>query len=408
MTGLDRYHNPEYRRLWKAARGSLERSGGVLTGSVSIVSPSEDERAAVIGLTRSHRSANSARVTVRMTELDEAVRRTTRLSLAEALTILGGPLRNKPAERDTDLAAREAVLAKMRSSPLHDQHEWFSQWAAELESGGALAKAIRQNGTHRILDAVRVLEHIEERAGTATIVLLPELADKITSDTKALNRGTPTATLVLKALARRAQLPLPTDAEGIRELWESADVVVDDLASRVLVLNLPAAGPGLGEWLTGAAAYGTPFQVTLNQLSRHLVRTDVVEVFVCENPAVLRRASEALGPKSRPLICTEGRPSAAFHRLAQIIRDGGGRLRYHGDFDWPGVSIARQVIERHQAAAWHFGASDYRMAVDGGERLPLKGAAQPTPWDDRLSLAMQSLGCAVYEESVSDVLLRDL
>ena len=38
----------------------------------------------------------------------------------------------------------------------------------------------------------------------------------------------------------------PSSAEDRRELWDSCDVIVDDLASRVLVLGLPADGDGLG------------------------------------------------------------------------------------------------------------------------------------------------------------------
>ncbi|MFD8259539.1 TIGR02679 domain-containing protein [Streptomyces griseoluteus] len=34
-------------------------------------------------------------------------------------------------------------------------------------------------------------------------------------------------------------------AEARRELWDAFDVIVDDLAIRVLVLNLPATGQGL-------------------------------------------------------------------------------------------------------------------------------------------------------------------
>ncbi|WP_254648513.1 DUF2399 domain-containing protein [Streptomyces sp. GbtcB6] len=56
---------------------------------------------------------------------------------------------------------------------------------------------------------------------------------------------------------------------------------------------------------------------------------------VCENPAVLRRATGELGTGSPPLICAEGCPSTAFHRLARPIIEAGGTLRYRGDFDWP-------------------------------------------------------------------------
>ncbi|WP_251061625.1 TIGR02679 domain-containing protein [Streptomyces sp. ISL-100] len=52
-------------------------------------------------------------------------------------------------------------------------------------------------------------------------------------------------------------MPLKAGAEARRELWDAFGVIVDDLASRILVLNLPATGQGLGRWLTDAARYGT-------------------------------------------------------------------------------------------------------------------------------------------------------
>ncbi len=55
-------------------------------------------------------------------------------------------------------------------------------------------------------------------------------------------------------------------------MWDLSNVIVDDLSSRVLVLNVAAEGTGLAEWLTDAARYGTPFQVTLHQLVSHPIR----------------------------------------------------------------------------------------------------------------------------------------
>ena len=83
-------------------------------------------------------------------------------------------------------------------------------------------------------------------------------------------------------------------------------MVVDDLASRVLVLNLPARGDGLGEWLTGAARLGVPLYVTLHQLVELPVAGRPLMVYVCENPAVLRRAAAELGAGSAPLVCIGG------------------------------------------------------------------------------------------------------
>jgi hypothetical protein len=138
--------------------------------------------------------------------------------------------------------------------------------------------------------AVRVLEYLAGRPAGFPIAL-PALAAHITGDTKALNHGTTLATLVLRALALREGLPRPGSAAERRDLWDSAGVVTDDLASRVLVLNLPASGAGLGEWLAGAARYGTPFQVTLHQLDTHPIQLAATRIFACENPATGWRGS---------------------------------------------------------------------------------------------------------------------
>jgi uncharacterized protein (TIGR02679 family) len=214
---------------------------------------------------------------------------------------------------------------------------------------------------------------------------------------------------VLRALAGKSAVARPTAAEDRRDLWEASDVVVDDLASRVLVLNVRAAGTGLGEWLTGAARLGVPFYVTLHQLMTLPVTLTGALVQTCENPAVLRRAAAELGAASAPLICTEGRPSTAFHQLANVIVSGGGELCYHGDFDWPGIAIAGSVIRRHGARPWRMGAADYAAGVRADtEHVPLSGTPQPTPWEPELCKIMAATGRVVYEESVADSLIADL
>ena len=177
----------------------------------------------------------------------------------------------------------------------------------------------------------------------------------------------------------------------------------------MLVLNVIAEGSGLAEWLTDAARYGTPFQVTLHQLATHPIRLRLPRIFVCENPAVLRRACEELGPASPPVICTEGRPSTAFHRLARIATEAAGELWYHGDFDWPGVAIAADIINRRGARAWRMTAGDYLSgAGTDGPCIALNGDPVATPWDPELREAMLATGRAVYEEIVTDPLLADL
>ncbi len=329
------------------------------------------------------------------------------MSLVELLETIGPKLANRPAERAERAGARSDLRAVAEASPLYASAGWYREWVERL--GGRLTEMAAQGEAFRLTQAVQVLEHLESRPADAPPVALAELAAMATRDTKALDRGTRLSTLVLGALAICWGVDPPVDAEGLRELWSASGVVVDDLASRVLVLNLPAEGDGLGEWLTGAARLGTPFQVTLHQLNTLPIRVALRRVFVCENPAVLRRAAGDLGAASAALVCTEGMPSAAFHHLARAIIAGGGELHCHGDFDWPGVAITGALIRRYDATPWRMSAADYRAGLgeyDDHRRLGRKDA--PTPWDADLARAMSEAGAAVYEEAVADRLLADL
>ncbi|HZR51860.1 MAG TPA: TIGR02679 family protein [Streptosporangiaceae bacterium] len=392
------FDGPEYRRLLRAARRSLERTGGDLTGSVSLADPDDAERKAIIGITGQYRAGGTARLTVRLADLDRAVREATGGGLAELLTELGGPLRDRPAELAARVTARETIV---RSAINAFDEQWYREWLAALERDGTLTRLVNAGESARVAEAVRVLAELSARAGP---VLLPELAAAVTGDTKALNHGTVLSTLVLRALVLRVGSGQFNTAETRRELWDASGVVVDDLASRVLVLNLPASGDGLGEWLTGAARRGVPFYVTLQQLTAMPVRVCVPVVHICENPAVLRRAASDLGAAAGALLCTEGRPSTAFHQLAAAVD---GELRYHGDFDWPGIAIASSVMSRHGAAPWRMAAADYLAAVRA-DSLALAGTPHPTPWDPALADAMAATGKVVYEESVTETLITDL
>ena len=407
--GLDRYRGPEYQRLLTAARRSLERTGGQLTGRISIAVPDDAERKAIIGVTGVHQPAGTQRMTVRLADLDAAVSRATGLDLADALAALGSPLRNRLAETALLADARAFLIGVAEASPLNESCPWYRAWLADLSRDGTITRLGNTGDTSSLGRAVRVLEFLAVRPVDAPPVALPALAAGITGDTKVLNHGTTLATLVMRALALREGVARPTSAAQRRELWDLSDVIVDDLASRVLVLNLAARGDGLAEWLTGAARYGTPFQVTLQQLDAHPIRLSPARIFACENPAVLRRACAELGPACPPLICAEGQPSTAFHKLVRIAVASGGELAYHGDFDWPGVAITAKVVDRHGARPWRMTAGDYVSGVEAVETaIPLKGDPVPTPWEPALRETMRATGRAIYEETVADQLMADL
>jgi uncharacterized protein (TIGR02679 family) len=384
----DQLDDPAWHRLLRAARRSLERTGGSLDGTVSLTDPSDAERLLVIGITGVHRPAGTGRLTVRLADLDGYVRAVH----GDGLTAVLGPLRDRPAERKRDALGREAAISIALESR-HARQAWYEDWLDGLRRDGTLTRIVRAGLP--LPDVVAVLDALP-----APDEPMPAFAERVLGDTKALADGFVRG-LVLRALAAWHETPSPVGAEQERGLWELSGVVPDDLASQVLVLSVRATGGPVGEWLTAAAAI--PFRVTLHQLRLAPLVLDCDEIFVCENPAVLRAA---VGRTSRPLVCTEGSPSVAVHALLRSARSG-TPIHWRNDFDWAGVRLTAAALDRYPTARpWRMGLADYQSAASGGVRLV--GTPADTPWEPALADAMRRSGRAVMAERLLEDLLDDL
>jgi uncharacterized protein (TIGR02679 family) len=157
-----------------------------------------------------------------------------------------------------------------------------------------------------------------------------------------------------------------------------------------------------------AAVEGHPLVLTRRDVGRPLA-FDVSTVFCCENPSVVHAAARRLRGRCPPLLCTNGRPHAAFWRLGEALVASGAHLRYHGDLDPVGVDIASAVIERLGATPWRMSVADYDAALRCVPEAHWRGGVVPrTPWDPELGRRILETGRVVYEEHVLDALLGDL
>jgi hypothetical protein len=222
--GLDRYRGSEYRRLLTAARKSLERTGGQLTGRISVADPDDTERRAIIGITGVHQPPGTKRMTVRLTDLDAALDRATGLNLADLLAALGEPVRNRPAAAATLAAARAALTEAAEGSLLNQTCSWYRTWLAGLISDGTITRLANVGDRTALDQAVRILENLATRPADTPPIALPALAARMTGDTKALNHGTTLATLVIRALALREGSDRPVTAAERRELGFSSSM----------------------------------------------------------------------------------------------------------------------------------------------------------------------------------------
>ena len=346
--------------------------------------------------------------------------------MRHALELLDGPIQPLAAERAAAAAAWSALAAQSNHAALASllRSPYGLGLLRRLSAGDAQAARALCEHASRVLAALPAQG--QPRASLAALCL---------GDAHALDKGRPVATLVLAALRLAGQNPATGDGEtdgesegkddsdeGARALWAAQGVSVNELARPALTLNLPLSLPfplslplslDHPHDLSGLAAEGEPRYWSLRQLLRSppLWRVAGRDVFVCENPNLLAMAADALGSRCAPLVCTDGMPAAAQRALLAQLAAAGAKLRYHGDFDWPGIAIGNRVLQDFGASAWCFAATDYSAAAQlaaGVSMAPLRGNAVSALWDESLASTMQQAGRAIAEEALLDALLPDL
>lgn len=397
---------PSLRPLWTALRDRLERNGHAIRGAVTV--DLDDDGADRLSGLLGRRDVRAGKTQVKLADLDT----TLRLSPAErglvavVAELTGGPLRDKPGERNKAHARREQLWAELdqllAGHGLASQ-DWTRPWTDWLHRGGVLTRLLADQASQALAVAAgtlaRVLDTDQPPIGIA------ELASGVTGDAHGLDDGAPAAALVLRGLAFALDVPPPTSAAERRLLWQRVGVSTDEISGTVITYGLRP--PGTDRWsamMRERADLGLITHLTLHELRRggELTRPGEV-VHACENPQVLQRLAAA--DVDGPLACTSGNPAAAGSLLLRRAV-----VRYHGDFDWPGIAIARRIIDQG-AQPWLLGCTDYHEAVERlpvGRRLMLSGRAETTPWDPGLSPAMMTANVAVHEEAIVDLLLADL
>ena len=401
--------------LVRRVRDRLE-AGRPLTGTVTLPAATGEQRRAVERLTgRAARSGAS--LSVSLTEVDRILRDSGAApgGLAEAITRLTGPLRDRTREQADLAAAWDAAFASLDAAV--DGRDELARWRGWLDATGVARRLAPQPDQARLLltQVAAVLRRLPSSG-----VPIGRLAAECCGDAHALDDGHPAGTLALSAVRALAGLPFAAEgtADSRRAAWAAVGVHLDDLSSLVLCLGLPGdTRTALGRTLASCREAGQPAVLTLRQLRCHAEAVTTrplpaARVRICENPVVVAAAADELGAGCRPLVCVGGQPSAAGWRLLELLAAGGAEFDYHGDFDWGGVRIAGAVYHRVTWRPWWYDRQAYEAAVSAAHPLtPLAGlAGEPTatPWDPELAAAMRHGNVRIEEELTLDALLRDL
>lgn len=395
--------DPALAPVWARLRDRLEARGLEATGRVVLDLPERAQRHAVSGLLG--RAVTRSRASIDLAELDERLRERSGVGglVAVLTTVDGAPPRDRVAARAQRRAGREQPLALALS--LVDT-AWAEEWVAGLRRTGLLTN--RPAAERVVTDAARVLTAVTDASDPAPRSRV-ELAAQLLGDAHALDEDRLLTQVVVRGLAAAAGCGVPASATERRALWERYAVAPDLLSRTCLVWGLRPTGPEpQARRLREAADAGDPVHITGWDVRRLAGLGDLrtVTVLVCENPRVLEAVAER-GTATWPVVCTSGEPNTVVTDVLALLASAGATLRYHGDFDWPGVAIANRIVERFGAVPWRMSAADYVAAVRPHAPM-LAGAPVQPSWDAELGAAMRAAGRAVHEEAVLGELMEAL
>ncbi len=407
------FDKPELVRLVDRLQTRFERGND--SPALTLANPDQAEHKAIASLLgRPIGRGRSIRINI--ADLEEIIQRAELApDLRSAVERLRGPLKNLASEKATTQQTWQAVFETVETEA---KQPGIKTWLDKLRQDGLLkrlSKGDPDKATSLLHQALSVIRQLPGQGQT-----LSTLAAHTLGDAHALDIGRPVATLVKRALkqadpiASSESLDKTSNSnqeESERELWASTGILVGGaITSTVLILNLPVAGDSFTDNIIHQATqHGQPLWLTLRQLVRDSSQWQVADqtIYICENPAVVAAAADQLGAGCAPLICTYGQPRAALNHLLSQLHKAGARLVYHGDFDWPGISIANTIMHRFGAKPWHFDRAAYRHAATTG-KMELTGKLINAEWDPGLSLAMEDKKIAIPEERVLDLLLESL
>ncbi|MEU1377404.1 TIGR02679 domain-containing protein [Streptomyces triculaminicus] len=296
---------------------------------------------------------------------------------------VGQPVVDRARQRENDAALREDL---------------WQYAAARLPECPGLVARMRAAG---ISDNGAGVRHLIDALAAAAGKLpadppmpLPKLAHDTAGDPHFFDLDTLAGSRLVALAAELTGQEEPSRPDRVRALLEDAGVVADRLTATVLLHHVAVVGDGpVDRRLREAVA---PVSLHLFDLTRTPPLLDPGQILtVVENPSVLEAA--LVRGSEMALACTSGQLRAVDHALLQLAVDQGLALRYAGDLDGPGLSIAHTVARLYGADLVAMDRATLHDAAATPSAVPL-GPLPAEGVDPQLARELCAGGHVVFQE----------
>jgi uncharacterized protein (TIGR02679 family) len=201
---------------------------------------------------------------------------------------------------------------------------------------------------------------------------LPDFTKRLDNDIFDLGLNGECGSLLLKALARRFDVPLPTNAEDGSALYFMAGLLTEGVLNQASVRGVLAfCGEASDPVCDFYNQRGEPHVLTLQHLSRFShTRAHKKIIYVLENRAVFSAVSELLPPTCPcTMLCMDNGFNAAASRLLDMLTASGAKIRYSGDMDYKGLTLADKIYLRYpkQFDPWRLDKDEYERVMSDSE-----------------------------------------
>lgn len=420
------------------------RSYGCFCGSARLSIRSEDEREALEGFfARSYRNQKTATISAQAFRRALEHTRFAELSPEDILeAFAGAPLAGKREEE----SRRKACIAHCWKVALEQQAAY-----AECETSKQLLRAFRAAAeseepamalyrqlmsgrqdmkettllcalTDDLHTLVRALELLNLLRVEKRYQYLPVFAAELFGDPHRLDRGTRDAHL-LQLLLQWLEIQWGVEVDEMNSIpslrrqarYLSVGILLDDVSNYAMLCGVGAVGRD-GQFHAGMEGFsmdGAPVNVPLSVITGWTqLHCRENTLWIVENPVVYAVLCERFG-RTRSLMCMNGQPRLSAWLILKLLRDGGIRVYYAGDFDPEGLCIAEKVQQSllpGQCVFWHMSEVDYRSAQSqkpiDARRMKMLDRLQDPLLQSTAALIRQQ-GVAGYQENILQMYLSE-